>query len=120
MDSWSIELNMADEKVLLEVLSSADFKVSADAKKQIDQRETQVAEETKNKFGEDQNTTAATDTKKHESHSLLSLVKAMSSEQRQEVISALKQNGLGDPLTEEKLVQNAFTVDQTIREHSSK
>ena len=111
---------MADEKVLLEVLSSPDFKVSAQDKKQIDQRETEVAEETKFKFGEDQNPTAASDSKKQETNSLVSLVKAMSSEQRQKVINTLKQNGLGDPLTKEKLVQNAFTVDQTIREQSSK
>ena len=111
---------MADEKVLLEVLASPDFKSSAQDKKQTDQRETEVAEETKNKFGEDPNPTAATpESKKQDNSSLLSLVKGMSSAQRQKVIETLKQNGLGDPLTKEKLIQNAFTVDKTIREQSS-
>jgi hypothetical protein len=111
---------MSDEKVLLEVLSSPDFKVSAQHKKRIDQRETEVAEDTKYKFGEDSNPATASDSKKHETSSLLSLFKAMSSEQRQKVIDTLKQNGLGGPLTKDKLVQNAFTVDKTIREQSSK
>jgi len=40
----------------------------------------------------------------------------MSATQRQKVIDSLKQGGLGDPLTKEKIVQNAFTVDKTIRD----
>jgi hypothetical protein len=43
----------------------------------------------------------------------------MSASQRKKVIDLLKQNGLGDPLTKEKLVQNSFTVEKTIRDNAS-
>ena len=111
---------MVDEKVLVEALSSPDFKLSAHEKKQTDQRETEVGEETNNKFGEDANLSAATsESKKQNNSSLLSLVKSMFRAQCQKVIDVLKENGFGDPLTKEKLIQNAFTVDKTIREQSS-
>ena len=42
----------------------------------------------------------------------------MPTEQRKKVIELLKQSGLGDPLTKENLVQNAFTVDKVIRDNA--
>ena len=111
---------MADEKVILDALSSTAFKVSAHDKKQVDDLETEAAEETKKQFGEDSNPTASSDAKKLDTKSLLSLFKSMSSNQRNKVIDLLKQNGLGDPLTQEKLVQNSFTVGKIIRDNSSK
>ncbi len=110
---------MEDEKVLLEALSSTAFKVSANDKKRTDALETEAAEETKKQFGEDPNPTASSDAKKLDTKSLLSLIESMSSNQRNKVIDLLKQNGLGDPLTKEKLVQNSFTVGKIIRDNSS-
>ena len=110
---------MSDEKILLEALSSSDFKVSVHDKKRTDALETEAAEETKKQFGEDPNPTAASDRKKEDTKSLLSIVKAMSTGQRQKVIESLKQAGLGDPLTKENLVQNSFTVEKTIRDNSA-
>ncbi|CAF0860888.1 unnamed protein product [Adineta steineri] len=106
---------MADEKVLLEALSSSEYKVSIHDMKQVDAHETEAAEETRKQFGEDPLPTATSDDKNKDTKSLLSIVKAMSTSQRQKVIELLKQKGLGDPLTKENLVQNAFTVEQTIR-----
>jgi hypothetical protein len=110
---------MSDEKVLLEALSSSDFKISANDKKRTDALETEAAEETRKQFGEDPNPTAASDKKNEDTKSLVSIVKAMSTAQRQQVIESLKQSGLDDPLTKEKLVQNSFTVEKAIRDSSS-
>lgn len=108
---------MTDEKILLEALSSSDFKVSAHDKKQIEAKETEVANETKQQFGEEPNLEASID-KSNNKTSLLSIVKNMSTDQRKKVIELLKQGGLGDPLTKEKLVQNAFSVDKIIRDNA--
>lgn len=87
-------------------------------KKQIDTKETEVAIENKQQqLGEDPNPEASNN-KHDDKTSLLSIVKNMSVEQRRKIIESLKQNGLGDPLTKENLVQNAFTVEKTIRENS--
>ncbi|UJR15934.1 hypothetical protein I4U23_002854 [Adineta vaga] len=107
---------MTDEKVLLEALSSTDFKVSVREKNQTDALETEAAAETKKQFGEN---LAISADKNTGAQSLLSKVKAMSASQRQKVIDSLKQNGLGDPLTKEKLIQNAFTVEKTIQDNVS-
>jgi len=107
---------MADEKILLEALTSSDFKVSAREKKQTDAEEKKTAIETKQQFGEETNLEALNKSKDNDQQSLLSIVKRMSATQRQKVIDSLKQGGLGDPLTKEKIVQNAFTVDKTIRD----
>ena len=110
---------MAVEKVLLDTLSSSDFKVSIHDKKRIDAEETKTVIENKQQLGEETNPEALND-KKDDKTSLLSIFKNMSTEQRKKVIETLKQNGLSDPLTKEKIIQNAFTVDKTIREHTSK
>jgi hypothetical protein len=110
---------MADEKVLLEALSSSDFKVSVHDKKRTDALESEAAEATKKQFAEDPTPTSASDQKHDDTKSLLSIVKSMSASQRKKVIDLLKQNGLGDPLTKEKLVQNSFTVEKTIRDNAS-
>jgi hypothetical protein len=110
---------MADEKILYEALSSSDFKVSIHDKKRTDAEETKTIIENKQQFGEELIPEASND-KNNDKESLLSIVKGMSTEQRKKVIESLKQNGLADPLTKEKLVQNAFTVEKTIRENASK
>jgi hypothetical protein len=110
---------MVDEKVLLEALSSADFKVSIYDKNRTDALETEAAEENNKKYGEDSNPIAASDNKNTYTKSLVSIVEGMSTIQRQEVIQLLKQNGLGDPLTKEDLVNNSFTVEKTIRDNAS-
>jgi hypothetical protein len=107
---------MADEKILLEALSSSGFKVSIHDKKRTDAEETKTVIENKRQHGEEPNPEASVD-KNNDKKSLLSIVKGMSAEQRKKVIELLKQNGLGDPLTKEQLIQNAFTVDKTIREN---
>jgi len=109
---------MADEKVLLEALSSSDFKVSIHDKKRTDELEKEAAEETKKQFGEDLNSTEAFDTKHGDTKSLLAVVKGMSGSQRKNVIDLLKQSGLGDPLTKEKIIQNSFTVEKIIRDNA--
>lgn len=109
---------MADEKVLFDALSSSDFKVSIHDKKRTDAEETKTVIENKQQLGEEPNPEALTD-KNDDKVSLLSIVKSMSTEQRKRVIETLKQNGLGDPLTKEKLVQNSFTVGKIIRDNSS-
>ncbi|UJR30657.1 hypothetical protein I4U23_018181 [Adineta vaga] len=108
---------MTDEKVLLEALSSSDFKVSIHDKKRTDAEETRTIIENKQQMGEQPNINAANE-KNDDNKSLLSIFKNMSAEQRTKVIEMLRQNGLDDPLTEEKFVQNAFTVDQIIRENA--
>ncbi|CAF1666612.1 unnamed protein product [Adineta ricciae] len=108
---------MTDEKVLLEALSSGDFKVSVRDKNRTDRLETETAIETKKQFGEDTSSTSLD--RNDDAKALLSMIKGMSSSQRQTVIDTLKQNGLGDPLTKEKLIQNAFTVEKTIRDNAS-
>lgn len=62
---------------------------------------------------------ATSDKKNNDSKSLLATVKSVSASQRNNVIELLKQNGLGDPLTKEKVVQNSFTVEKMIRDHAS-
>ena len=109
---------MADEKVLLEALSSSGFKVSVHDKNRTDALEIGAAEETRKQFGEDPNPAAA-DSKTQDAKSLLSVFKAMSDSQRKKVIEVLKQNGLGDPLTKEKIIQNSFTVEKTIQDNAS-
>ncbi len=106
---------MADEKVLFEALSSSDFKVSVYDKKRTDKLEKGAAEETRKQFGEDPNPTAAFDTKHGDTKSLLAVVKSMSASQRNNIIDLLKQSGLDDPLTKEKIIQNSFTVEKIIR-----
>ena len=106
---------MSDEKVLLEALASSDFKVSIHDKKRTDAEETKIAIENKQQFGEDVDPQALKD-KNDDKHSLLSVFKGMSADKRRQVIELLKQHGLGDPLTKEKLVQNSFTVETTIRD----
>jgi len=106
---------MTDEKVLLEALSSSDFKVSVHDKKRTDALETEASDETRKQFGEDPNPTAALNGK----HNLLSIVNGMSATQRANIIELLKKSGLGDPLTKEKIVQNAFTVQKIIRDNAS-
>lgn len=108
---------MADEKILVEALGSSDFKVSAQEKRQTDLEEKKVAVENKQQFGEETNLEALNANKTNDQKSLLLIFKNMSAEQRQKVIDLLKQNGLGDPLTKEKIIQNAFTVDKTIRDN---
>jgi stalled ribosome rescue protein Dom34 len=110
---------MTDEKVLLEALSSPDFKVSVHDKKRIDVLETETAEETRKQFGEDPYPTAVSDKKNDDTKSLLAIVKSMSTNQRKNIIELLKQNGLDDPLTKEKIVQNSFTVEKIIRNNAS-
>jgi hypothetical protein len=39
----------------------------------------------------------------------------MSASQRKNIIDLLKQSGLDDPLTKEKIIQNSFTVEKIIR-----
>lgn len=108
---------MSDEKILLEALASSGFKVSIHDKKRTDAEETKTAIENKQQFGEDVDPQALKD-KNDDKHSLLSVFKGMSADKRRQVIELLKQQGLGDPLTKEKLVQNAFTVEKTIRDHA--
>jgi hypothetical protein len=110
---------MADEKVLFEALASPDFKVSIHDKKRTESLEIATAEETKKQFGEDLNPIAASETKNEDTKSLMSAVKGMPANQRQNVIETLKQSGLGDPLTTENLIQNSFTVDKAIRNNPS-
>ena len=107
---------MADEKILLEALASSDFKVSIHDKKRTDAEETKAAIENKQQFGEEVNPEASND-KNDDKESLLSIFKGMSTEQRKKVIESLKQGGLSGPLTKEKLVQNAFSVEKTIRDN---
>lgn len=113
-------LAMADEneKILLEALASSGFKVSVHDKKRTEAEEKKTVIENKQQCGEDPNPEASNDDKNNDNQSLLSIVKSMSAEQRRKVIETLKQGGLGDPLTKEKLVQNAFTVDKTIRDNA--
>jgi hypothetical protein len=109
---------MAEEKILLDALSSSDFKVSIHDKKRTDAKETKIAIENKQqKFGEELNPEASND-KNDDKRSLLSIVKGMSAIQLKNVIESLKQNGLDGPLTKEQIVQNAFTVEKTIRENA--
>ncbi len=108
---------MAEEKILLGALSSSDFKVSIHDKKRTDAEETKIAIENNQKYGEEPNPGASNE-KIDDKRSLLSIVKGMPAEQRENVIESLKQSGLDDPLTKEKLVQNAFTVDKTIRDNA--
>lgn len=108
---------MSDEKILLEALTSSDFKVSIHDKKRTDAEETKTVIENKQQFGEDVDLQALKD-KTDDKQSLISIVKGMSADKRRQVIELLKQNGLGDPLTKEKLVQNAFTVEKTIRDNA--
>jgi len=108
---------MAEEKILLDTLSSSDFKVSIYDKKRTDAEETKIAIETKQQFGEELNPEASND-KNDDKRSLLSIVKGMSAKQRKNVIESLKQSGLDGPLTKEQLVQNAFTVEKTIRDNA--
>ncbi|CAF1512627.1 unnamed protein product [Adineta steineri] len=105
---------MTDEKILFEALSSSDFKVSIHDKKRTDAEEIKTVIENKQQLGEEPNLEASNDDKQ----SLLSIVKNMSTEQRKNIIELFKQNGLDDPLTKEKLVQNAFTVDKIIRDNA--
>ena len=107
---------MSDEKVLLEALASSGFKVSVHDKKRTDAEETKTVIENKQQFGEEIDPQALQD-KTDDKQSLLSLVKNMSADKRAKVIELLKQNGLGNPLTKEKIVQNAFTVDKIIRDN---
>lgn len=108
---------MADQKILLDALSSSDFKVSIHDKKRTDAEETKTVIENKQQCGEEPNAEASSN-KNDDKQSLLSIVKGMSAEQRKKVIESLKQNGLGDPLTKEQLIDNAFTVDQMIRDNA--
>jgi len=108
---------MTDEKILLDALSSSDFKVSIHDKKRIDAEETKTVIDNKQQQGEEIDPEAL-NTTNDDKRSLLSIVKGMSVEQRKKIIELLKQNGLGDPLTKEKLVQNAFTVETTIRDNA--
>ncbi len=108
---------MSDEKILLEALASSGFRVSIHDKKRTDAEETKSAIENKQQFGEEPISEASND-KNDNQGSLLSIVKGMSAEKRTKVIQLLKQGGLGDPLTKEKLVQNAFTVETTIRDNA--
>jgi hypothetical protein len=108
---------MTDEKILLEALASSDFKVSIHDKKRTDAEETKCVIENKQQMGEDIDLEAALG-KNDDKKSLLSIFNGMSTAQRKKVIESFKQNGLGDPLTKEKLVQNAFTVEKTIRDNA--
>ncbi|CAF0929350.1 unnamed protein product [Rotaria sordida] len=107
---------MSEETILLEALSSSDFKTSIHDKKKIDAKETKTAIETKQQLGEIINPDVL-ENKNDNNESLLSLVKRMSTEQRKKVIESLKQNGLSNPLTKEKIIQNAFTVEKVIRDN---
>ncbi|CAF3502612.1 unnamed protein product [Rotaria sp. Silwood1] len=107
---------MSEETILLEALSSSDFKTSIHDKKRTDAEETKVAIENKQQFGETINPEELQQTN-DDNESLLSLVKRMSTEQRRKVIATLKQNGLSNPLTKEKLIQNSFTVEKIIRDN---
>jgi hypothetical protein len=109
---------MTDEKILLDALSSSDFQVSIHDKKRIDAEETKTVIDNKQQQGEEIDPEALNATN-DDKRSLLSIVKGMSTERRKKIIELLKQNGLGDPLTKEKLVQNAFTVETTIRDNAS-
>jgi hypothetical protein len=108
---------MTDEKILLEALASSDFKVSIHDKKRTDAEETKTVIENKRQFDEEVNLQGSND-KKEDKKSILSIVKNMSTEKRKKVIELLKQSGLGDPLTKDKLIQNAFTVEKTIRDNA--
>jgi hypothetical protein len=108
---------MTEEKILLEALSSSDFKVSIYDKKRTDAEETKTVIENKQQLGEETHAEALND-KNDDKRSLLSIMKGMSTEQRKKVIESLKKNGLGDPLTKEELTQNAFTVDKIIRDNA--
>jgi hypothetical protein len=108
---------MTEEKILLEALSSSDFKVSIHDKKRTDAEETKTVIENKQQLGEEPNPEALTD-KNDDKRSLLAIMKGMSTEQRKKVIESLKKNGLADPLTKEELTQNAFTVDKVIRDNA--
>ena len=105
---------MADEKLLIEALASSGFKLSIHDKKRVDELEAETAADTKRQFGED--VLPAGSMKNEDSKSLLSTFKNMSQSQRMKVIDSLKQNGLGDPLTKQDIIQNSFTVEKTIRE----
>ncbi|CAF0948593.1 unnamed protein product [Rotaria sordida] len=107
---------MSEETILLEALSSSDFKTSIHDKKKIDVQETKTVIETKQQLGEIINPDVL-ENKNDNNESLLSLVKRMSTEQRKKVIESLKQNGLSNPLTKEKIIQNAFTVEKVIRDN---
>jgi hypothetical protein len=108
---------MTEEKILLEALSSSDFKVSIHDKKRTDAEETKTVIENKQQLGEEPNAEALND-KNDDKRSLLAIMKGMSTEQRKKVIESLKKNGLADPLTKEELTQNAFTVDKVIRDNA--
>ena len=110
---------MADEKILSEALASPDFKVSIHDKKRTDGLETEAAEENLKQFGQNSDPAPDSKTKSEDTKTLASLWQAMSAEHRQKVVQSLKESGLGDPLNKSKLIQNAFTVDQAIREQAS-
>ncbi|CAF1057494.1 unnamed protein product [Adineta ricciae] len=108
---------MTDEKILLEALTSSDFKVSIHDKKRTDAEATKMVIENKQQLGE-QLDIDAINKKNDDRESLLTIYKSMPSEQQKKVIEILKQSGLADPLTKENIVQNAFTVDKTIRDNA--
>jgi hypothetical protein len=111
---------MADENALFEALASSGFKVSIHDKKRTDALEIETERDTKKQYGEDLHPTSASDhMEKEDTKSLLSIFKNMSESQRKKVINTLKECGLDDPLTKDKIIQNSFTVEKTIREMAS-
>ncbi|CAF1225981.1 unnamed protein product [Adineta ricciae] len=108
---------MTDGKILLEALTSSDFEVSIHEKKRTDAKATKTVIENKQQLGE-QLDVDATNKKNDDRESFLTICKSMPSDQQKKVIEILKQSGLGDPLTKESIVQDAFTVNTAIRENA--
>ncbi len=110
---------MDGENVLIEALASSDFKLSIFDKKRTESLELAAIEQTKQQLGEDLSPTAISSKQNNDTESLLAVVKGMSTNQRKHVVELLKQNGLGDPLTKDKIVQNSYTVEKVIRNNTS-
>ncbi|CAF0877741.1 unnamed protein product [Didymodactylos carnosus] len=88
--------------------------------------EIDAAEETRKQFEEDlqdskqqQSTSGSSTSTSSHGKSLPDLVKGLSSDKRNELMLKLKEQ-LGGNITEEKLIQNAFSVKHTITEFMNK